>query len=105
MYCLAYITSKNSEEAEKIALILLERKLAACVNIIPGIISLFSWQEKIERSEEVLLIAKTHRDLFDELQTEVKNHHSYDCPCIIKIPFDEGSDDFLSWISHSLKKK
>lgn len=97
MYIFVYITTSNIDEAKKIAKSLLEKKLAACVNIFP-ITSLFWWEGKIDESDEVAMIVKTKADRFKELKDEVLALHSYTTPCICAIPIEEGFRKFLDWI-------
>lgn len=93
-----YITAPNEEEAAKIAKALVEERLAACVNIVPEIRSIYSWQGKIEDEKEVLMIVKTRLRLFKALQTRVKELHSYTVPEIIAMPIVDGSEEYISWL-------
>jgi len=96
-----YVTAPNEDEAAGIAKALVEAKLAACVNIINSIRSIYSWQGNIEDDSEVLMIIKTRKQLFDSLTVEVKKLHSYDVPEIIALPISLGSEDYLGWIRES----
>jgi periplasmic divalent cation tolerance protein len=93
-----YITAPNEEEAAKIARAVVEERLAACVNIVKGVRSIYSWQGKIEDDAEVLMIVKTQRHLFESLERRVKELHSYTVPEIIALPIIEGSEDYLNWL-------
>lgn len=93
-----YITTPNEDEAVRIAKIIVEEKLAGCVNIVRGIRSIYSWQGKIEDDSEVLMIVKTQRHLFEPLKRRVKKLHSYTVPEIIALPIIEGSEDYLNWL-------
>ncbi len=93
-----FITASNEEEAAKIARALVEGRLAGCVNIVKGIRSIYIWQGKIEDESEVLMIAKTRRELFEALLEKVKGLHSYSVPEIIALPIVEGSPDYLNWL-------
>ncbi len=93
-----FITASNEEEAAKIARALVEARLAGCVNMLKGIRSIYSWQGKVEDESEVLMIAKTRRDLFEALLEKVKELHSYSVPEIIAFPIVEGSADYLNWL-------
>jgi periplasmic divalent cation tolerance protein len=93
-----YMTAASRDEADNIAHALVEEHLAACVNIFPGILSVYLWQGKTERAEECVLIAKTTTDKFDALQKKVKGLHSYECPCIVATPITAGNEAFLAWI-------
>ena len=98
-YIVVLITAPNEEEAAKIARELVANRLAACVNIIGGLRSLYRWQGKIEDEEEVLMVAKTRRELFEGLQKKVKELHSYSVPEIIALPIVGGSEEYLKWLS------
>ncbi len=98
------ITCPNEDEAVKIAGAVVEEKLAACVNIIKNIRSIYKWEGKLQDDTEVLMIAKTHKDRFDGLQKRVKELHSYDVPEIISLSITDGSEDYLSWIRRSTEK-
>jgi periplasmic divalent cation tolerance protein len=99
-----FITAPTDEEAALIAKSLVESKLAACVNIIRGIRSIYSWQGRIEDDTEVLMIAKTRQELFESLSSRVKELHSYDVPEVIALPILEGSEDYLTWLRDSTIK-
>ncbi|MBI4697727.1 MAG: divalent-cation tolerance protein CutA [Nitrospirae bacterium] len=98
-----YITASNEDEAAQIAKALVEAKLAACVNIIKNIRSIYRWQGKIEDENEVLMIVKTRKELFSVLSLKVKELHSYSVPEIIALPIIEGSEDYLKWIKEATK--
>ena len=100
---LVLITSASQEEAEKIARQLVEERLAACVNIVPQVRSLFWWENKLSEEEEVLLIVKTRRSRFSALGLRVKALHSYRVPEIIALPILEGSASYLQWIDESTR--
>ncbi|MEF2146224.1 MAG: divalent-cation tolerance protein CutA [Desulfovibrionaceae bacterium] len=98
-YCLVYMTAPDMAEAERIAEALLERRLAACVNVLPGMSSFYRWQGRVEKSEEVVVLAKTRTVLVSELSETVAGMHAYDCPCVVALPIMGGHSPFLSWIS------
>lgn len=102
-YIVIFITTPNQKEAEKIANALLAEKLAACANIVDGVHSLFWWQGKIDSSNEALLMVKTKSALLQEIIHRAKELHSYDVPEIIALPIISGSQEYLSWISESVK--
>ncbi len=81
-----FVTTSSQDEAETIAMKLLEGHWVACANILPGMTSIFSWQGEICREKEVLMILKTQRDLFDQVARVVKEHHHYSVPCLKLLP-------------------
>ncbi|HEU5460196.1 MAG TPA: divalent-cation tolerance protein CutA [Pyrinomonadaceae bacterium] len=93
-----FMTAANGEEAARLADMLVGANLAACVQILPGIESVYRWQGKVERQSEVLLLAKTKNSKFDELEREVRALHSYDTPEIIAVPVTAGSAPYLAWL-------
>ena len=94
-----FMTAANGEEATRLAEMLVGAHLAACVQILPEMESVYRWQGKIERQSEVLLIAKTTRGKFDDLEREVRALHSYDTPEIVAVPIVKGSAPYLEWLS------
>ena len=94
-----FMTAANGEEATRLADMLVGAHLAACVQILPEMESVYRWQGKIERQSEVLLLAKTTRAKFDELEREVRALHSYDTPEIIAVPIVAGSTPYLEWLT------
>jgi periplasmic divalent cation tolerance protein len=97
------MTAANGEEAARLADMLIGAHLAACVQILPEMESVYRWQGKIERQPEVLLLAKTARSRFDDLEREVRALHSYETPEIIALPIIAGSSPYLEWLNASLK--
>jgi periplasmic divalent cation tolerance protein len=97
------MTAANGEEAARLAEMLVGAQLAACVQILPEIEAVYRWQGKIERSGEVLLLAKTARHKFEQLEREVRALHSYDVPEIIAVPICDGSAAYLGWLRSSLE--
>ncbi len=95
------ITTGSEEEAHKIAELLVNEKKAACVNIVPGIDSLFWWEGKIDSAQESLLLVKTRASLFPEIVELVKRMHSYEVPEIIALPIIAGSEDYLKWLDNA----
>jgi len=93
-----YMTCENMKEAEEIGAALVEQRLAACANILPGMRSVYWWQGKVERAEEAVLIAKTRDGLVEALTTAVKEMHGYEVPCVVALPITGGNPDFLAWI-------
>lgn len=93
-----YITTGSPEQAEHIGRALVESRLAACVNILPGMRSIYRWQGNIETAKETVLIAKTRRSLAEALLAKVKELHTYDVPCAVVWPIETGLPEFLRWI-------
>ena len=96
---IVFMTASNGEEAARLADMLVGAHLAACVQILPEMESVYRWQGKIERAPEILLLAKTTRSKFEELEREVRALHSYDTPEIIAVPVVAGSASYLEWLS------
>lgn len=101
-YIVVLITAKNKTEAKKVAQGLLKDRLAACVNILGGVESLFWWQGKIDKGSEALMIIKTKQKSFEKLVSKVKLLHSYQNPEIIALPIVAGSWNYLKWIDESV---
>ncbi|CDO65767.1 cutA, putative [Plasmodium reichenowi] len=99
-----YVTTPSKEVAEKISYVLLEEKLVSCVNIIPGILSLYHWKGEIAKDNEVLMMIKTKKHLFDEIVKLVKSNHPYEIPEVIAVPIEHGSKDYLDWVNNSVKQ-
>jgi len=96
-----FVMAANEEEASMIARTLVEEQLAACVNIISPVRSIYRWQAKIEESGECLLLIKTSTRNYARLERRVKDLHSYDVPEIIAMTLAHGSSDYLKWIAES----
>ena len=97
-FCWVYMTAGSIEEAKSIGQILVVQNLAACVNLLENMTSIYKWEEKLEESQEVIMIAKTRKTLMPKLIEKVNSLHSYDCPCILELPIQGGNPEFLSWI-------
>lgn len=95
-------TTVNKEEAEKIANALVERQLAACVNIVGPITSIYRWKGAIENESEFLLLIKTTEDAFEPLRNAIGELHSYELPEFIEIGISRGEGKYLSWIEKSV---
>lgn len=102
-FSFVYITAKDKEEARKIGKELVASSLAACVNIIDNMNSIYRWEGEIQDDNEAVLIAKTKESLVDELIEKVKSLHSYSCPCVISLPVLKGNKDYLSWLAKETK--
>ena len=96
--CWVYMTAESFEEAKRIGQILVSQNLAACVNLLENMTSIYIWKDKLEEDQEVVIIAKTRKTLMPKLIETINSLHSYDCPCILELPIQGGNPDFLSWI-------
>ena len=96
---LIYVTAKDRTEARRIGRHLVESRLAACVNILDQMNSMYIWQGEFQDDQEAVLIAKTTKEKVQELIGAVKERHSYEVPCIVALPIADGSPDFLKWVS------
>ncbi|PNW86332.1 hypothetical protein CHLRE_02g082350v5 [Chlamydomonas reinhardtii] len=99
-----YVTVPNAEVGEALAGKLVEAKLAACVNILPGVTSIYFWDGKVNNDAELLLIIKSREDLLPELTAFVKANHPYDEPEVIGLPILGGSPSYLQWLMDSTNK-
>ncbi len=102
--CVVLITAGSSQEADDLAQALVEERLAACVNVVGGVNSIYRWQGGVERAEEWLLIAKTAFHLVDALTARVLVLHSYTVPEVIALPIAAGAPAYLSWLGESLSQ-
>jgi len=96
--CLLYMTAPDADEARRIGDALVAERLAACVNLIPGMVSVYRWQGEVRHDSEIVLIAKTRAELVERASARVRELHSYDCPCVVALPAAGGNPDFLNWI-------
>jgi periplasmic divalent cation tolerance protein len=96
------MTAGSQEEAERIAQALVGDMLAACVNLIPGVTSIYRWEGQIQRDQEWLLVAKSERQVLDPLVRRVQALHSYDVPEIIALPLVGGSEAYLRWLDREV---
>ena len=98
-----YTTYPSLVEAEKAGKALVEDRLAACVNILPGMISHYRWQGAVERGEEVVMLIKTRASLAEGVRTAVKASHVYDTPAILVLPIESVDETYFAWIMDSTK--
>ncbi len=98
-----FVTSPNMETSKKLAGILVKEKIVACVNIIPSLTSIYWWKDKVEESEENLLIIKTTSINKDKLKECIKKNHPYDTPECIGFQIQDGLEKYLAWIRDSVQ--
>jgi len=102
---MVFMTAGSADEAHRLADMLLDKRLAACVQIMREMTSVFRWQGKVETQREVLLIAKTLSSKFAELEREVVELHSYETPEIIAVPLSAGSGPYLEWLKANVSEE
>ncbi len=100
---LVLTTAGSAEEARRIASALVERRLAACVNIVPQIESVYRWEDAVQQSAEWLLLIKTTGEAFARVRDAIKELHSYDLPECIAVAIDEGTPEYLRWIGDEVR--
>ena len=101
-YLVIYCTCPDQAVAERIANALVGERLAACVNIVPGITSIYHWQGGVHREPELLLLIKSRRDVYPALEARICALHSYEVPEIIALPIQQGSAAYLAWLDVGL---
>jgi len=100
---IVFMTAGSTDEASRIAQLLVEKNLAACVQILPEMQSVYRWKGEVETQPEILILAKTVASKFSELETQVRAVHSYETPEIVAAPLINGSRPYLEWLSASLE--
>jgi periplasmic divalent cation tolerance protein len=100
---LALSTVGNAQDAERIARALVERGLAACVNVVPGVVSVYRWKGQVEREGELLLVIKTRAERFDALREALVGLHPYEVPELIALPIQRGHAPYLDWLDENAK--
>jgi len=100
--CLVYVTVKDEDEGRFIAQKVVEKRLAACANLYPQIKSIFNYQNKIQTQDEAVLIFKTTAHAYYKLERFIIEIHSYDDPCVLKLPIESGAVNFMSWIKNTV---
>ena len=98
-------TAGSREEAEKVASALVEGELAACVNIVGPMTSVYRWEGKVERAEEFLLVIKTWGSAYDDVEEAIKELHSYELPECIALRVEKGSEEYLEWLQESVRSE
>jgi len=104
-YRICLCSCPDDECAQSLAVSLVETKLAACVNILPAVQSVYQWKGKIERDEEVLLLIKTTQHMFPEIEAHILARHPYELPEIIAVPIVTGLKPYLQWIDDVMESK
>ena len=104
-YIQVITTTEREEEAEQIARLLVEKRLAGCVQVVGPVLSTYWWEGRVERGKEWLCFIKSRRELFKELEKAIKQVHPYETPEIIALPITAGSQDYLEWLKGELKPK
>ncbi|MGD9022611.1 MAG: divalent-cation tolerance protein CutA [Deltaproteobacteria bacterium] len=102
-YLQVVTTTQNREDANKIARLLVEKRLAACVQLCGPIESIYWWKENLETTAEWICYIKTHRNLYDKVEEAIKTIHPYETPEIIALPIVSGSHEYLEWIGHETR--
>ena len=97
-------TFPDENQAKEVAKILVSNKLAACINILPKMTSIYQWQGKLEQGEEHLLLIKTEQHRVAELQSAIREAHPYELPEIISVPITSGLAPYLGWVTENLNK-
>lgn len=100
-YCVVVSTTSNIDEAKKIAHGLVNGKLAACVNIIPAVTSVYFWKNEVCEDSECVLFIKTQRNLFDSVKNFILENHSYELPEVIMLPIEAGMEGYLNWVKEN----
>ena len=100
---ITFVTCRTGREAKRLAGTLVKERLAACVNIVPGVTSVYTWKGKVEQGREVLLIIKSRTALSRRLTARVRKLHSYDCPEVVTLRIASGNPDYLRWVRESTR--
>ena len=101
-FLVAFVTCPDRRTAKRLAQLLVEHRLAACVNIIGGIESIYRWQSKVEQAKETLLVIKTTRARYAALEASIRKHHPYQTPEVIAWPIESGMRSYLDWVFDSV---
>jgi len=101
-YCLVYITVANEADGKNLAHLALQKRLIACANLYPEIKSIFEWQNELKIEKESILIFKTTEEKYNKLEELILKNHTYETPCVLKLPIVEGNKKFLNWIKETV---
>lgn len=102
-FCMVYVTARDRAEAEALARLAVESRLAACANVLGEIRSFYWWDGGIQNDSECALVLKTRRDLFDALKDAIVAAHSYECPCLVALPLTAGNAPYLDWLGEQTR--
>lgn len=100
-----YVTTKDEQEARRLGRLAVERRLAACANIVPMMHSIYEWEGSIVEHPEAIVFLKTDKMRLDELTTVLREHHSYSVPCITAFPIEGGNPEYLDWINEQVGER
>ena len=103
MFKVCFITVPSQDEGKRLARLLLEKKAAACVNLIPQVTSMYWWEGAIQEDAELLLMVKTHQDQLDELIELIRDNHPYKVAEVISLPIETGNPPYLEWLKASIQ--
>ncbi|MDQ7838062.1 MAG: divalent-cation tolerance protein CutA [Thermodesulfobacteriota bacterium] len=103
-YIQVITTTEKKDDAQKVARVVVEKRLAGCVQIIGPIISTYHWKGVIETAEEWMCVIKSRKDLYPELERSIREVHPYEVPEILAVPVAEGSKDYLEWLGNEIKE-
>jgi periplasmic divalent cation tolerance protein len=101
-HLLVLCTCPDAATAERLAALLVDQRLAACVNILPGLTSVYRWKGVLERDSEVLLLAKSRADRYPALEAALVEHHPYELPEVVAVSLNQGLDGYLAWLDSTL---
>ena len=101
--CLVFVTAPTAEKAAELGRTLVEEKLAACVNVVPGLRSIYTWEGKLEDTAEALMLVKTRAEQFEALRARVVALHPYQCPEVLKVAVDAGHPPYLDWVRGAVR--
>jgi periplasmic divalent cation tolerance protein len=104
-HLVALSTVADEKDAERLARVLVERRLAACVNVLPGLVSFYRWEGEVKRDEERLLVIKTRADRFEDLRSALAELHPYEVPELVALPAAAGLRPYLDWLDQSVARR
>jgi len=103
-FCYIVTLTSDENEAKNIAKYIVENKFASCVNIVPKVLSIYSWKDEICEEAEYMLLIKTRKDYFERVKKIILEKHHYELPAVFSIPFDQGCERFFEWIRTETQK-